>query len=48
MCIRDSYRNIYFASGSEAGKFALNIMAFPTTYVSVYYTHLDVYKRQTL
>ena len=26
-----SYRNIYFASGSEAGKFALNIMAFPTT-----------------
>ena len=28
-----SYRNIYFASGSEAGKFALNIMAFPTTYV---------------
>ena len=28
-----SYRNIYFASGSDAGKFALNIMAFPTTYV---------------
>lgn len=28
-----NYRNIYFASGSEAGKFALNIMAFPTTYV---------------
>ena len=28
-----SYRNIYFASGSEAGKFALGIMAFPTTYV---------------
>lgn len=28
-----SYRNIYFASGSEAGKFALNMMAFPTTYV---------------
>ena len=25
-----SYRNITFASGSEAGKFALNIMAFPT------------------
>ena len=25
-----SYRNVYFASGSEAGKFALNIMAFPT------------------
>ena len=25
--------NFYFASGSEAGKFALNIMAFPTTYV---------------
>ena len=28
-----SYRNIYFASGSEAGKFALGIMAFPTTCV---------------
>ena len=28
-----SYRNIYFASGSDAGKFALGIMAFPTTYV---------------
>ena len=28
-----NYRNIYFASGSEAGKFALNMMAFPTTYV---------------
>ena len=28
-----SYRNITFASGSEAGKFALNIMSFPTTYV---------------
>ena len=28
-----SYRNITFASGSEAGQFALNIMAFPTTYV---------------
>ncbi len=28
-----SYRNITFASGSEAGQFALNIMSFPTTYV---------------
>lgn len=28
-----SYRNIYFASGSKAGKFALNMMTFPTTYV---------------
>ena len=28
-----SYRNITFASGSEAGQFALNTMAFPTTYV---------------
>ena len=28
-----SYRNIYFDSGSEAGSFALGIMAFPTTYV---------------
>ena len=28
-----SYRNITFASGSEAGQFAQNIMAFPTTYV---------------
>ena len=28
-----SYRNITFASGSEAGKFALNIMSFPPTYV---------------
>lgn len=27
------YRNIYFASDSEAGQFAANIMAFPTTYV---------------
>jgi len=27
------YRNIYFDSGSEAGSFALGIMAFPTTYV---------------
>ena len=34
-----SYRNIYFASGSEAGKFALNIMAFPTSlYNSLYVT----------
>ena len=28
-----SYRNIYFDSGSEAGSFALGLMAFPTTYV---------------
>ena len=28
-----SYRNIYFDSNSEAAKFALGIMAFPTTYV---------------
>ena len=28
-----SYRNITFASDSEAGQFAQNIMAFPTTYV---------------
>lgn len=28
-----TYRNIYFDSSSEAAKFALNIMAFPTTYV---------------
>jgi len=28
-----SYRNIYFDSASDAGKFALGIMAFPTTYV---------------
>ena len=28
-----SFRNIYFDPGSEAGKFALGIMAFPTTYV---------------
>lgn len=28
-----SYRNITFASDSEAGQFALNVMAFPTTYV---------------
>ena len=28
-----SFRNIYFDPDSEAGKFALNIMAFPTTYV---------------
>ena len=28
-----SYRNITFASGSEAGQFALNTTAFPTTYV---------------
>ena len=27
------YRNIYFDAGSDAGKFALGIMAFPTTYV---------------
>ena len=27
------YRNIYFDANSEAGKFALGIMAFPTTYV---------------
>ena len=27
------YRNIYFDASSEAGKFALGIMAFPTTYV---------------
>ena len=28
-----SFRNIYFDPGSEAGKFALDIMAFPTTCV---------------
>ena len=28
-----SFRNIYFDPGSEAGKFALGIMAFPTTCV---------------
>ena len=28
-----TYRNIYFDSSSEAAKFALNVMAFPTTYV---------------
>ena len=28
-----TYRNIYFDSSSEAASFALNIMAFPTTYV---------------
>ena len=28
-----SFRNIYFDPDSEAGKFALGIMAFPTTYV---------------
>ena len=28
-----SFRNVYFDPDSEAGKFALGIMAFPTTYV---------------
>lgn len=28
-----TYRNIYFDSASEAGQFAMSIMAFPTTYV---------------
>ena len=28
-----NYRNIYFDASSEAGTFALGIMAFPTTYV---------------
>ena len=28
-----SFRNIYFDPDNEAGKFALGIMAFPTTYV---------------
>ena len=28
-----TYRNIYFDSSSDAGTFALGIMAFPTTYV---------------
>ena len=28
-----AYRNIYFDSNSDAGKFALSVMAFPTTYV---------------
>ena len=28
-----SYRNVYFASDSEAGKFSSNIYAYPTTYV---------------
>ena len=28
-----AYRNIYFDSSSEAGQFADNIMAFPTTYL---------------
>lgn len=28
-----TYRNIYFDSASEAGQFAGNVMAFPTTYV---------------
>ena len=28
-----SYKNVYFDSGSEAGKFTTNIFAYPTTYV---------------
>ena len=28
-----SYRNVYFASDGEAGKFTANIFAYPTTYV---------------
>ena len=28
-----NYRNIYFDSDSDAGKFALGVTAFPTTYV---------------
>ena len=28
-----SYRNVYFDSGSEAGKFIENVYAYPTTYV---------------
>ncbi len=28
-----SYRNIYFDSDSEAGKFVKNVYAYPTTYV---------------
>ena len=28
-----AYRNIYFDANSDAGKFALGVMAFPTTYV---------------
>ena len=28
-----TYQNVYFASDSEAGKFASNILAYPTTYV---------------
>ena len=28
-----SYRNVYFDSDSEAGKFTENVYAYPTTYV---------------
>ena len=28
-----TYRNVYFDSDSEAGKFTANIFAYPTTYV---------------
>ena len=28
-----AYQNVYFASDSEAGKFTMNIYAYPTTYV---------------
>ncbi|WP_373245868.1 TlpA disulfide reductase family protein [Lacrimispora indolis] len=28
-----TYQNVYFASDSEAGKFTINIFAYPTTYV---------------
>ena len=29
----DGYQNVYFDSGSEAGKFVESIYAYPTTYV---------------
>ena len=41
------YRNLSIDSSSAAGKYASEIMAFPTT-IPVSYTHLDVYKRQVL
>ena len=28
-----TYQNVYFDSNSEAGKFATNLLAYPTTYV---------------
>ena len=28
-----TYRNVYFPSGGEAGRFTTNVFAYPTTYV---------------